>query len=169
MSGSASYDMTAQDNVDAVNTHTGKIATKLAWVFLLLAFVSFAVDLWAGIPILADLPGWTCVFAWLLFLAWDWLARDWIIRRQFRQSAKMRSSIRLSWDEQAITFDTDLSHSVFPWRDFYRWKGSERSLLLYRDSAMFFPVPRRALPQDACDEIVEALNKAGVSKKGWRN
>src|SRR5689334_8970911 len=112
MSGSATYEMTDQDNVDAVNTHTGKVATKLAWVFLVLAGINFGLDWWVGYPMLWDMAGWGCVAAWLLFMAWDWLARDWVIRRQFRQSLKMRTPIRLSWDDQAITFDTDLSHAV---------------------------------------------------------
>ena len=166
MNGRAAYEMTAQDNVDAVNTHTGKLAGKLAWLFLLLALISFGVDWWAGISISQDLAGWSCVFAWLLFLAWDWLARDWAIRRQFRQSLKMRTPIRLSWDDRAITFDTDLSHSVYPWQDFFCWMGSSTSLLLYRDSAMFFPLPRRALPAGAYEDMVEALRTAGIREKG---
>jgi hypothetical protein len=166
MSGNANYEMNAQDNVDAVNTHTGKIASKVAWVFLLLAFVNFALDWWAGIPLLADVAGWACIFAWLFFLAWDWLARDWVIRRQFRQSLKMRTPIRLSWDDRAITFDTDLSHAVYPWKDFFAWKGSSTSLLLYRDAAMFFPVPRRALPDGAHEEMIDALRAAYVREKG---
>jgi hypothetical protein len=166
MSGSATYEMIAQDNVDAVNTHTGKVASKIAWVFLLLAFINFGIDWWARISIFEDVAGWACVFAWLFFLAWDWLARDWVIRRQFRQSEKMRTPIRLSWDDQAITFDTDLSHAVYPWKDFFRWMGSRTSLLLYRDAAMFFPVPRRALPDGAFEEMVAALRAAQVPEKG---
>jgi hypothetical protein len=168
MSGSASYEMTAQDNVDAVNTHSGRLLGKLAWIFLILALINAAIDWWVGIPVLEDSNGWTLVGAWIFFAAWDWVARDWVVRRQFRQSVNMRSPIRLSWDEQAITFDTDHSHAVYPWKDFFRWMGSGTSLLLYRDSAMMFPVPRRALPEGAYEEIVETLAAAGVRQKGKR-
>ena len=166
MSGNVTYEMTAQDNVDAVNTHTGRLVWKISWLFLVLALINFALDWWISFSILKDMAGWACVFAWLFFMAWDWIARDWMIRRHFRQSLAMRSPIRLSWGEQAITFDTDLSHSVYPWKDFFRWMGSQTSLLLYRDSAMFFPVPRRALPDGAYEEMVEALRTAGVREKG---
>lgn len=166
MSGTATYEMTEQDNVDAVNTHAGRLVWKMSGMFLVLALISFSLDWWVGFPIREDVAGWSCVGAWLFFMAWDWIARDWVVRRQFRQSQAMRSPVRLSWDEQAITFDTDLSHAVYPWKDFFRWVGSKASLLLYRDSAFFFPVPRRALPEGAFEEMIEALRVAGVREKG---
>jgi hypothetical protein len=54
MSGSVTYEMTAQDNVDAVNTHSGRVLGKLAWIFLLLALINAAIDWWTGIPVLED-------------------------------------------------------------------------------------------------------------------
>lgn len=166
MSGSVSYEMVAQDNVDAVNTHTGRIASKLAWLLLLLALINFALDWWVWRGVLEDPIGWICVAAWAFFMGWDWLARDWVIRRQFRQSEKMRSPVQLSWDDHAITFDTDLSHAAYLWKDFHRWMGSPTSLLLYRDSSFFFPVPRRALPERGYEEMVAALVASGVREKG---
>jgi YcxB-like protein len=168
MSGSVTYELSAQDNVDAINAHSGKFLGKLAWVFLFLAAINVAVDWWAHFPILNDSSTWTLVGAWIFFSAWDWIARDWIIRRQYRQSVKMRSPIKLSWDDEAVTFDTDKSHAVYPWKDFFKWMGSTTSLLLYRDAGMFFPVPRRALPDDAYEEMVQALRAAGVREAGRR-
>ena len=44
--------------------------------------------------------------------------------------------------------------------------GSGTSLLLYRDGALFFPVPRRVLPAGAYEGMIDTLTKAGVREKG---
>jgi hypothetical protein len=168
VSGSVSYEMIAQDNVDAVNTHTGRLLGKLAWIFLVLALINAGIDWWAGIPLLSDGNSWTLVAAWLFFLGWDWIARDWSVRRAFRQGEAMRSPIRLSWSEDSLTFDTSASHARYGWDQFYRWTSSERTLLLYRDSQFLIPIPRRVLPTGAYEQMVEALRRAGVREKGGR-
>lgn len=166
MSGEARFEFTAQDNVDAVHTHTGRIFGKLSWVLLGVAFLFPLIDLWAGVPILQDTAFFICLGLALFFLAWDYLARDWTVRRAFRQSEAMRRPLVLRWDEASITIDTDSSHANYDWGQFWRWMGSPKSLLLYRDSQMFIPIPRRALPEGAYEEMVAALRAAGVREKG---
>ena len=166
MNGSATFELTAQDNVDAVDTHTGRVFGKLSWVLLGVAFLFPLIDLWAGAPILEDMAFWICLAAALLFLAGDWVTRNWMVRRAFDQSSAMRTPIRLSWDGEKLIFDTDMSHSEYRWDQFWRWMRSSKSLLLYRDSQMFFPLPSRALPVGAIDEMVAALKAAGVKEKG---
>ena len=171
MSGSTSYEMTAQDNVDAVSAYTHRQAGAIGWILLAIVSVGFWFELWrgtlanilaAGILPLVAIVGLLCLF-------WDYVLRERAIRRDFQQSSPMRSPIRLSWDAQAITFDTDKSHAVYPWGDFHRWEGSATTLLLFRDSSFFFPVPRRALPDGAFEEMVEALKAAGVRERGRRH
>jgi hypothetical protein len=166
MSGEARFEFTAQDNVDAVHTHTGRIFGKVSWALLVVAFLFPIVDIWAGAPILEDTAFFIVLGLAMFFLAWDYLARDWTVRRAFRQSEAMRTPLVMRRDEKSITIDTDASHASFDWGQFWRWMGSSKSLLLYRDSQMFIPIPRRALPDGAYEEIVAALRAAGVREKG---
>ena len=166
MSGSATFELTEQDHVDAIQAHTGRIFGKLSWVLLGVAFLFPLLDLWAGVSIMEDTAFWICLGLAIFFLAWDWVARDWVIRRAFRQGEAMRTPIRIEWDEQAIRFDTDMSNSEYAWNRFYRWLASKKSLLLYRDSQFFIVLPRRALPVEAVEEMIVALKAAGVREKG---
>jgi hypothetical protein len=105
----------------------------------------------------------------IFFLAWDWMARDWVVRRAFRQGQAMHAPIRIEWDEQAIRFETEMSKSEYRWDRFFRWMASGKSLLLYRDSQLFLVIPSRAVPEGAVDEMVAALKSAGVRETGrWR-
>ncbi len=167
MNGSVTYEMIAQDNVDAVNTHTrpdrhqdGVAIPGAGGAQLRTRLGNRKADIWrsrrAGYvpwPECSSRPG-------------IGLRAIGLIRRNFRQSSKMRTPIRLSWDDQDYARHR-LSHAVYPWKDFYRWTGSETSLAaLLRDNALFFPVPRRVLPAGVYDEMVQALTNAGVREKG---
>lgn len=169
MSGTATFELTEQDQVDAVNAHTGRIFGKLSWALLFLAFLFPLLDLWAGVPIIEDTAFWICLGLAIFFLTWDWFARDWLVRRAFRQGEKMRSPSKVSWDEQTISFESASGHSTLRWEQFYRWMASKKTLLLYRDSQTMFPIPVRAFPDGAVEEMIGALKTAGVREKGrWR-
>jgi YcxB-like protein len=169
MSGIATFELAAQDHVDAVRTHTGRIFGKLSWVLLGVAFLFPLLDLWAGMSIMEDTAFWICLGLAIFFLAWDWIARDWAIRRAFRQGEAMRTPIRIEWDAEAIRLHTDMSNSEYRWDRFYRWMASNKSLLLYRDSQFFLVIPCRSLPEGAAEEMIDALKAAGVREKGrWK-
>ncbi|HXG81647.1 MAG TPA: YcxB family protein [Sphingomicrobium sp.] len=169
MSGTAIFELTDQDQVDAVHAHTGRIFGKLAWALLFVALLFPLLDLWAGVSILEDTAFWVILAVAVWFLVWDWFARDWMVRRAYRQGQKMRSPNRLSWDERTIRFESDAGHVTWRWEQFYRWLESKKVLLLYRDSQTIFPIPVRALPEGAVDEMIAALKAAGVREKGrWR-
>ena len=166
MSGTATFELVAQDHVDAIHTHTGRIFGKLSWILLGVAFLFPLFDLWAGVSIIEDMAFWICLSAALFFLGWDWIARDWVIRRAFRQGEAMHSAIRIEWDQEAIRFHTEMSDSEYRWTRFYRWMASKKSLLLYRDSQFFVVIPRRALPAGAAEEMIAAMKAAGVKERG---
>ena len=169
MSGTATFELVEQDHVDAVHTHTGRVFGKLSWVLLGVAFLFPLLDLWAGVSILEDTAFWIFLGLAIFFLACDWIARDWMIRRAFRQGEAMHTPIRIEWDDRAIRFHTDMSDAEYPWDRFYRWMASKKSLLLYRDSQFFIVLPRRALPDGAVHGIIAALQASGVREKGrWR-
>jgi len=170
MSGTAILELTAQDHVDAVHAHTGRIVGKLSWVLLGVAFLFPLLDLWASASIIDDTAFWICLSLAIFFLGWDWVARDWVIRRAFRQGEAMHTPIRIEWDDQAIRLHTEMSNSEYRWDRFYRWMASKKSLLLYRDSQFFVVIPRRALSGGAAEEMIVALKAAGVREKGrWRS
>ena len=166
MSGETTFDLTAQDNVDAIRTHTGRVFGKLSWALLGVAFLFPLLDVWAGVSILEDTAFWICLALALFFIGWDQLAKDWAVRRAFRQSEPMRSPITIKWDDQAIAFETRTSTARYEWKQFYRWMASRSTLLVYRDSQFMVLIPRRALPDEAYREIVDALRSAGVREKG---
>jgi hypothetical protein len=166
MSGAAAFELATQDHVDAVHAHTGRVFGKLSWILLGVSFLFPLIDLWAGFPIIEDTAFWICLGMALFFLAWDWVARDWAIRRAFRQGEAMRTPIRIEWDDEAIRFHTDMSDSEYRWTRFYRWMASKKSLLLYRDSQFFIVIPRRALPDGSAEDIMSALRAAKVQEKG---
>ena len=166
MSGTATFELTEQDHVDAVHAHSGRIFGKISWALLFVAFLFPLLDLWAGMSIMEDTAFWIVLGLALFFLSWDWVARDWIIRRAFRQGEAMHTAIRIEWDEQAIRFHTDMSNSEYGWNRFYRWLASKKSLLLYRDSQFFIVIPRRALPEGAAEEMISALRAMAVREKG---
>ena len=168
MSGEATVNLSAQDAVDAARTHVGWVMGGLSWAFVLLALITAGIDLWAGVPVLSDTLIYILLGTWLFFFSWERLARDWMVRRQYRQSAAMRSPLRLHWDDQSITIDTDFSHANYRWDQFYRWAQSRRSLLLYYNGQMFIYLPRRDLPGGAAEEMAALLQAAGVREKGKR-
>ena len=166
MSGTATYELTAQDHVDAVHTHTGRIFGKLAWVLLAAATLKGLGDVLRDQSFADDAAFWAMLGGATLLFAWDRFARDWIVRRNYRQGVAMHSSVRLGWDGEKISFHTDASQSEYRWDQFWRWIASGSSLLLYRDSQTFFPIPLRALPEGAAAEMISALEAAGVREKG---
>jgi hypothetical protein len=166
MSGSATFELVEQDHVDAIHAHTGRVFGKISWALLGVAFLFPLLDLWAGMSIVEDTAFWFFLALAIFFLAWDWVARDWMIRRAFRQGEAMRTPIRIEWDERAIRFQTDMSNSEYRWDRFYRWLASSKSLLLYRDSQFFIVIPRRSLPDGAAEQMIAALKAAGVREKG---
>lgn len=169
MSGSAIVELTEQDQVDAVHAHTGRIFGKLSWALLMVALLFPVLDLWAGVPIIEDTAFWVCLGLAIFFLTWDWIARDWLVRRAFRQGKAMRSPNKVSWDNQTISFESSTSQATYRWDQFYRWMASKKTLLLYRDSMTMFPMPVRAFPEGAVDEMISALRAAGVREKGRLN
>ena len=169
MSGTATFELTAQDHVDAVKAHTGRVFGKLSWVLLGVSFLFPLIDLWAGVPIIEDTAFWICLGLAIFFLAWDWIARDWVIRRAFRQGEAMHTAIRIDWDAEAIRFHTDMSNSEYRWTRFYRWMASKKSLLLYRDSQFFIVIPKRALGAGEAEDMIAAMKAAGIREKGrWK-
>jgi len=149
-----------------VHAHTGRIVLKLSWALLFVALLFPLLDLWAGVPILEDTAFWVCLGLVAWFFAWDWFARDWLVRRAFRQGQKMRSPQRVSWDDQGISFESASGHVTWRWEQFHRWMASKKTLLLYRDSQTMFPIPVRAFPEGAINEMIASLKAAGVKEKG---
>jgi hypothetical protein len=169
VSGTTTFELVEQDHVDAVHAHTGRIFGKLSWALLFVALLFPLLDLWAGLSIVNDTAFWIVLGLAVFFLAWDWVARDWAIRRAFRQGEAMHTPIRIEWDDQAIRFHTDMSNSKYRWDRFYRWMASKKSVLLYRDSQFFIVIPRRALSDGAAEDMIAVLRASGVREKGrWK-
>jgi len=166
MSGSTTVELTEQDQIHAIHAHTGRVVGKLSWALLFVAFLFPLLDLWVGASILEDTAFWGCLGVAIWFFIWDWIARDWMVRRAFRQGKAMRGPNQVSWDDQAISFESANGRTTLRWEQFWRWMASKKTLLLYRDSQTMFPIPVRTFPDGAIEEMIAALKAAGVREKG---
>ena len=164
MSGAANFELTAEDYVGAQRGHGKRLSAWLALLFFVCAILFALVDRRIGVSPWSDWNLWLVVTIGLMFLAWEFIARDAIIRRQFRQSLPMRSPLRTRWDEKSLWIDTDNSQARYDWNRFYRWSVSRTTLMLYRDKGFFIPIPRRAFEAEQFDDMVAALKAAGVKE-----
>ena len=165
MSGEAQFELTAQDNVDAMRTHSGRLSGWLALLLFGIGNLYVAFLIYHHIPPLGDWAVWAVYLLCLLLLLWEVVFRDAMIRRQFRQAQAMNSPARMRWDETSLSIDTDLSQARFEWPKFHRWMVSKTSLLLYRDAGFFFVIPRRAVGDQGIDDMIAALKVAGVKER----
>lgn len=161
MSGSAEFELTGHDYVDAHRTHSGWLA-----LLFFVATVMFAeLDIRRGVPLTSDWNLWMIATIGLMFLLWEFAIKDAIIRRQFRQLLPMRSPLKVRWDADALWIDTDTSKARYDWTQFFRWKRSKTTLMLYRDPGFFIPIVRRAVSDGEFNDLVAALQAADVKQR----
>ena len=165
MSGEAHFEVTAQDNVDGMRTHSGRISGWLALLLFGIGNLYVAFLIYNRMPVLEDWAVWAIYLLVVILALWEFVFRDTIVRRQFRQAQAMNSPARVRWDETSLSIDTDLSQARFQWSQFHRWTTSKTSLLLYRDAGFFFVVPRRAVGDQGIVDMVAALKAAGVKER----
>ena len=165
MSGDVTFELTAQDNVDAMRTHSGRLSGWLALLLFGVGNLLAAFNIHRRVDVLGDWKLWLVYGLCLVLLLWDFIGRDAVVRRQFRQGQAMNSPGRMRWDEQSLAIDTDRSQARFEWPQFYRWMDSKTTLLLYRDAGFFFAIPRRAVGDKGIEEMIAALRAAGVKQR----
>lgn len=165
MSGEAHFELTAQDNVEGMRTHSGRMSGWLALLLFGIGNLYVAVLIYNHVPPLGDWSVWAIYLLVLLLALWEFIFRDAMVRRQFRQAQAMNSPARMRWDDSGLSIDTDRSQARFEWPQFHRWMRSKTSLLLYRDSGFFFVIPRRAVGDRGIEDMVEALKAAGVKER----
>jgi hypothetical protein len=165
MSGEANFELTAEDNVDGMRTHSGRLAGWLALLSFGIGNFYAAIDIYNHVPPIGDPTLWAIYLLCMFLILWEFVVRDATIRRQFRQAQAMNSPARMRWDDKSLSIDTDLGQARFEWPQFYRWRVSKTSLLLYRDAGFLFVVPRRAVGDQGIDEMVAALKAAGVKER----
>ena len=96
MSGAANFELTAEDYVGAQRGHGKRLSAWLALLFFVCAILFALVDSRIGVSPWSDWNLWLVVTIGLMFLAWEFIARDAIIRRQFRQSLPMPAFAAIS-------------------------------------------------------------------------
>lgn len=91
-----------------------------------------------------------------------WFA-PYLVRCQFAQSAALRASYTLSWDETALRFESERGHAVMPFSEFHAWCEVGDVLMLYQTQMMFHIVPLGALGA-AAEDLRASLSAAGVRR-----
>lgn len=86
-----------------------------------------------------------------------------IARRQYRQSAGLRSEITMHFSAEAIRFETDNGAARLPLADLFGHQVIGDLLLLYQNEAFYNIVPQRALGED-WPRLLDAIGTAGLKK-----
>lgn len=97
-----------------------------------------------------------------LLIVHFWLA-PMMGRRQFRQSAALRDTNTIAWDETAITFTGSRGQVRLPFAEFYKWRDAGDVLMLFQTEMYFNLVPKAPLGEAAAD-LMQRLDAAGVKR-----
>lgn len=65
------------------------------------------------------------------------------LRRVYRQHAGYKSNFTYSWDQDALTADSDIGHARRPWSHYTKWLENDHVFLLYHSDVMFELIPKR--------------------------
>ena len=94
-----------------------------------------------------------------------WLMIPMQARRIWSQAQKFWTGHRVKWDADQIHFKSERGESHVRWSDYYRWAANDKSLLLYQDSRLFYPLPLQSFPAGAAETIFGYLRAAGVQER----
>jgi len=91
-------------------------------------------------------------------------------RRIFIEQQEAGRQITAEWSETALRLASDLGHQTIPWPLFMRWAESRDVFLLYRSSAFFYMLPKRAFAPDLAAAfrtlIAAHIKKAATGPRG---
>ena len=83
----------------------------------------------------------------------------------FHQQKAIAREFTLSWDADAISFDSTLGHGRLPWTLFSSWLDARETLLVYQSDILFIPIPRRVLTAKDAADIVGHLRAEGIPER----
>lgn len=130
-------------------------AGVLLVVLFALEFVAYGRLSSVGIGVVLGLP--------LVFLIVVYWMAPMMGRRQYRQSALLRAEGTVSWDDEALTFESDRGHARIPFGEFHRWGESADLVMLYQ-TEMFFNLLPKAPLGGAAEDLKARLTAAGVKR-----
>ena len=81
-------------------------------------------------------------------------------RRLISQQKSLRGDWSAEWDSQAISFTSAIGQSRLTWGDFYRWRETKLSLVIFHSDAAFSAIPKRILTETELNGIREHLTQA---------
>lgn len=84
------------------------------------------------------------------------------VRKLHRQHRQLQLPQQAEWDDGVIRFTNSQGDVRIPWGDFAKWDQNPAVLMLYANDQLFYPIPRRALPDEARADMAAALAAHGV-------
>lgn len=131
------------------------IAIAVCFVLLLVLDLS---DGSIDISTLILLIGGPAIFAVLI----QWLGPV-FAKRQYRQNAALRVENTLTFDAKDIELSSERGVTRLPVNELFRYSETDGLVLLHISEAIFIPVPRRALGDDAAT-LAALLERSGVPR-----
>lgn len=157
------FELTADDYV-AANFLTNRW-TRATWIRVVTAGVVLtAFVLWKlqSDPLRAviSIAGYIAALSFLMLVA-RYVYLPWRARRAFTQTKALQRPYQWSWDDEQLSYKTDLATGIVPWSNLATWRESETMFALYASTVAFFLFPKRAFPST---EAVDAF-RATLAKK----
>jgi hypothetical protein len=78
-------------------------------------------------------------------------------RRIFTEQQDAGRRIDVEWSATALRMASDLGHQTIPWPLFRRWNDDQNVFLLYRSSAFFYALPKRAFSPESAAAFTSLL------------
>jgi len=134
--------------------------TRARWLRVgLIALLLIVVVLWKlqSDPLRAAfiVVGYIATLSLMLLVA-RYVYLPWRARRVFTQTKALQRPYLWSWDEEQLSYKTDLATGIVPWTNLASWRESETMFALYASTIAFFLFPKRAFPNPAAIDAFRA-------------
>ena len=153
------YEISEQDFIDAQRLAIKNSSARVVrWLFPLfgLAMLAFLVN--AGIEQGVSwrfLPG----LLFSLFFISIPLLRKRELKRVYAKNTAMHGRLSLAADEDGLRFQGPTFSSQIGWQNFSRFFEDEKSFVIYHNSRVFNPVPKRSLAPEQIKTLREYLER----------
>ena len=84
--------------------------------------------------------------------------------RLFRQQTGFHRPLRFSWSDDGMTQTSAHGTGTYAWRDLHRWTVGRDAIMPYVTDQLYFVIPRRALSESQVSDLVNTLERSGLSQ-----
>ena len=85
-------------------------------------------------------------------------------RRLFLENKTLQRAFAIRWDGESITSDASEHRSMMRWSDFFAYRETSESIILYLSSVQYWVFPKRFLPRTAQENLIGNLDAHSVRR-----